>query len=185
MERAKTVRIGVKIGNPVDIANNFCDYFTNIGSNLASEISPTNSSPNDFLSRSLSVSISLQPLTVDELSNILKPFCVNKALAYDNISVQIIHQFLQNIVHPLVSIINLSLSTDVFPESFKIAKVIPVFKADDPTPFSNYRPISILPAFSKLLEKVMFNRLAEFLNLHNILCSKQFGFRNNRSTALA
>ena len=69
----------------------------------------------------------------------------------------------------------------MFPESLKIAKVIPVFKEDDPTLFSNYRPISILPAF----EKAMYNRLINFLNLYNILYSKQFGFRNNHSTALA
>ena len=98
---------------------------------------------------------------------------------------KIIHQSFQNIAQPLVTIINTLLSTGVFPESLKIAKVIPVFKADDPTLFSNYRPISILPAFSKLFEKVMYNRLINFLNLHNILYSKQFGFRNNRSTALA
>ena len=85
-----------------------------------------------------------------------------------------IHQSLQNIIQRFVSIINLSLSTDVFPVSLKIAKVIPVFKADDPTLFSNYRSISILPAFSKLFEKDMFNRQTEFLNLHNILYSKQF-----------
>ena len=91
----------------------------------------------------------------------------------------------QNIAQPLVTIISTSLSTFVFPESLKIAKLIPVFKADNPTLFSNYRPISILPAFSKLFEKVMYNRLINFLNLHNILYSKQFGFRNNRSTALA
>ena len=58
-------------------------------------------------------------------------------------------------------------------------------QADDPTLFSNYRPISILPAFSKLFEKVMYNPLINFLNLHNILYSKQFGSRNNHSTALA
>ena len=73
----------------------------------------------------------------------------------------------------------------MFPESLKIAKVIPVFKADDPTLFSNYRPISIPPAFSKLFEKVMYNRLINFLNLNNILYSKQFGSRNSHSTALA
>ena len=72
-----------------------------------------------------------------------------------------------------------------FLESLKIAKVIPALKAGDPTLFSYYRPISILPAFSKLFEKVMYNRLINFLNLHNILYSKQFGFRNNHSTALA
>ena len=64
----------------------------------------------------------------------------------------------------------------MFPESLKI---------DDATLFSNYWPISIHPAFSKLFEKVMFNRLTEFLNLHNILYSNQFGFRNYHSTALA
>ena len=55
---------GMEISNPTDIANNFCDYFTNIGPNLAKQIPSTNSSPKDFLSSSLSESISLQPLTV-------------------------------------------------------------------------------------------------------------------------
>ena len=151
----------VKISNPVDIANDFCDYFTKIRSNLSSKISPTNSSPNDFLCRSLSESILLQPLTVTVFSNIVKSFSVNKAPGHDNISMEVIHQSLKNIVQSLVSMINLLLSTGVFPESLKIAKVIRVFKADDPTLFSNYRPMSILRAFSKLFEKVMFNRLPE------------------------
>ena len=103
----------------------------------------------------------MQPLTVDELSDIVKSFNVNKAPGHDNISMKIIHQSLQNIVQPLVFISDLLLSTGVFPESLKIAKVIPVFKADDPTLFSYYRPMSILRAFSKLFEKVMFNRLTE------------------------
>ena len=89
---------------------------------------------------------------------------------------KIIHQSFQNIAQPLETIINTLLSTGVFPESLKIAKVIPVFKADDPTLFSNYRPISILPAFSKLFEKVMYNRLINFLNLH-IVCDPP---RDNR-----
>ena len=152
---------GVKISNPVDITNDFCDYFTNTGSNFSSKISPTNSSSNDFLCRSLFESISLQPLTVNILSNIVKSFSVNKAPGHDNISMKIIHQSLKNIVQPLVSIINLLLSTGVFPESLKIAKVNPVFKVDDAKLFSNYRPMSILRAFSKLFEKVMFNRLTE------------------------
>ena len=110
------------------------------------------------MSSSLSESISLQQLTVGELNNInVKSFNTNKAPGHDNISMKIIHQSFQNIAQHLVTIINISLSTGVFPESLKIAKVIPVFKADDPTLFSNYRPISILPAFSKLFEKVMYN----------------------------
>ena len=176
----------MEISNPTDIANNFCDYFTNIGPNLASKIPSTNSSLKDFLSSSLSESISLQPLMVGELNNIVKSFSANKAPGHDNISIKIIHQSFQNIAQPLVTIINTSLSTSVFPESLNIARVIPVFKADDPKLFSKYRPISIFPAFSKLFEKViLYNRLIHFLNLHNILYSKQFGFRNNHSTALA
>ena len=76
-----------------------------------------------------------------------------------NISMKIIHQSFQKIAQLLVTIINTSLSTSAFPESLKIAKVIPVFNAEDPTLFSNYGPISILPAFSKLFEKVIYNRL--------------------------
>ena len=74
-EKASFSKNGVIISNPVDIANNFCDYFTNIG---------PNSSPNDFLCRSLSESISLQPLTVDELSNIVKSFSHKMASGRDN-----------------------------------------------------------------------------------------------------
>ena len=156
-----------------------------ITSPISGQIPSTNSSPKDFLSSSLSESISLQPLTVSELNNIVKSFNANKAPGHDNISIKIIHQSFQKIAQPLVTIINTSLSTSAFPESLKIAKVIPVFKAGDPTLFSNYRPISILPAFSKLFEKVIYNRLINFLNLHNILYSTQFGFRNNHSSASA
>ena len=85
---------GVKISNPVDIAYDFCDYFTNIASNLSSKFSPTNSSSNNFLCRSLSESISLQPLTVNIFSNIVKSFSINKAPGHDNISMKIIHQSL-------------------------------------------------------------------------------------------
>ena len=88
---------------------------------------------------------------------LLKSFNANKAPGHDNISMKIVQQSFQNIAQPLVTIINTLLSKGVFPESLKIAKVIPVFKADDPILFSNHRPISILPAFSKLFEKVMYN----------------------------
>ena len=122
-------------------------------------------------------------MTVDELNNIVKSFSANKAPGHDNISMKTIYQSFRSIAQPLVTIINLSMFTGVFPESLKITKVIPVFKEDDPILFSNYRPRSILLAFSKLFEKVMYNRLIKFLNLNNIFYSKQFGFRNNHSTA--
>ena len=91
----------MEMSNPTDIANNFCDYITNIEPNLESKILATNSSPKDFFSSSLSESISLQRLTVGELNNIVKSFNANKAPGHDNISMKIIHQSFQNIAQPL------------------------------------------------------------------------------------
>ena len=71
------------------------------------------------------------------------------------------------------------------PDQLKIAKVIPIFKADDNKKFSNYRLISILPNFSKILERVVYARLIKYLTKHNILFDNQFGFRKNHSTFMA
>ena len=64
----------------------------------------------------------------------------------------------------------------------KIAKVIPIFKAGDNTLMNNYRPVSLLPAFSKLLERIMYNKLMGFFNSNNILHQHQYGFRTKHST---
>ena len=82
-------------------------------------------------------------------------------------------------------ICNLSLSSGVFPDDMKIAKVIPLFKAGDKCFFTNYRPISLLPQFSKVLEKLFSVRLLKFIDKCDILSECQYGFRSNRSTSLA
>ena len=66
------------------------------------------------------------------------------------------------ILKPLKHIFNNSLQKGVFPDSMKIARVIPIFKTGDAQTFSNYRPVSILPQFSKILEKIFHNRLMFF-----------------------
>jgi hypothetical protein len=68
------------------------------------------------------------------------------------------------------------------PSSFKIAKIIPVHKGGSQSCLNNYRPISLLSIFNKLLEKLMYNRLIDFLDKRNMLYEKQFGFRANHST---
>ena len=67
----------------------------------------------------------------------------------------------------------------------KIARVVPLFKTGDRSLFTNYRPVSILPSFSKFLEKVVYSRLYNYLCKLEILCDNQFGFRKNHSTSLA
>jgi hypothetical protein len=88
-------------------------------------------------------------------------------------------------MNPLLYTYNLSISTGIVPEKLKTAKVVPVYKKGDRSLASNYRPISLLSVFYKLLERLMYNRLMSFLTKHNVLYKYQFGFRTNYSTALA
>ena len=89
------------------------------------------------------------------------------------------------VCEPLTHIINLSIQHGIVPDEMKIARVMPIFKSDDQSLLTNYRPISVLPSFSKFFERVIYNRLMQYLMNFNILCSNQYGFRKNHSTALA
>ena len=79
-------------------------------------------------------------------------------------------------------IFNLSLAKGIFPDDLKIARVTPVFKAGNENEVRNYRPISVLPCFSKILERIMYNRLFKYLTTNEILYKKQFGFQEGHST---
>ena len=74
---------------------------------------------------------------------------------------------------PLTTIFNLSITTGAVPNEMKIARVIPLYKSGAHNVFTNYRPVSILPAFSKILEKIMYKRLLAFLDRHKILSDTQ------------
>ena len=79
-------------------------------------------------------------------------------------------------------IFNASFLTGIVPDRFKLARVIPVFKKGSQVSLSNYRPISLLSIFNKLLEKLVFNRLSNYLEKKELIYSKQFGFRSHHST---
>ena len=85
----------------------------------------------------------------------------------------------------LLSICNLSLSSGIFPDDMKIARVIPLYKAGEKDLFTNYRPVSLLPEFSKILENIYYSRLDKFVFKHDILWNSRYGFRQNMSTNLA
>ena len=88
----------------------------------------------------------------------------------------------QKVIEGLVIIFNKSFKEGHFPELLKIAKVIPVYKGDDLTNPINYRPISLLHVFDKLLEELMYNRLEPFFQKHNVFYKYQSGFRKNHAT---
>lgn len=97
----------------------------------------------------------------------------------------LIKKVIDSIINPLTYICNLSFTTGSFPQKMKIAKIIPLYKAGEKHHFTNYRPVSLLCQFSKILEKLYIVRLDNFINKHNILTDSQYGFRANRSTAMA
>ncbi len=173
---------GREISNPLEIGNHFCEYFSNIGPSLARTI-PTSSIPaRSYLSKAFLKSIFVKPVSENEIVQITKAFPSGKAMGYDNIPMSVIKLSIDLISKPLTHIINLSLLNGVVPFQMKIAKIIPLYKANDKTVFTNYRPVSILPAFSKILEKVFYNRLLSHINTNNILCANQYGFRKGHST---
>jgi len=124
------------------------------------------------------------PTDITEISYIIKSLN-DSAPGADDISSEIVKQSLQYIARPLTHIVNLSLEQGVFPDEMKVAKVIPLFKAGDKTCVNNFRPISLLPVFSKILEKSMAKRMLQFLTENNILHPHQFGFRPKHTTSMA
>jgi hypothetical protein len=174
-----------KITDPSTISRKFNQFFADIGPNLASGINSKRHKFSDFLSTPQDKSIFFSPVTCKEILDITDKFKNGKSTGFDDINSSVIKHISPFITKPLMHIFNCSIVTGIFPTSLKIAKVVPIFKKDDPHIFSNYRPISILPCFSKILERLIFNRLYNFLSANDILHDNQYGFRKNHSTDLA
>jgi len=177
---------GSKITEPVEIASKFNDFFTNIGPSLASKIPPPDNT--DFIKKtpaSLEHSIFLSPTTEQEVIDITSAIKSSNSCGFDGISSNLLKKIIGSIVTPLVHLFNISISTGTVPSHLKVAKVIPIFKSGDKYSFNNYRPISVLPAISKILEKLVYKRIYDFINKHNILTPDQFGFRPKHSTYMA
>ena len=176
---------GDTITDPLLVANSFCHFFSNVGPNLAIKITSHDLAFTNFLPDHVNESIVLNPTDVTEVQEIGRSLKSGNSMGYDNICALILKISIDVISSPLVEIINLSLSQGVFPDKLKIAKLIPVFNAGESKYFTNYRPISLLSNFSKIFERVMHNRILEFVHCMEILYSCHFGFRKGFSTALS
>lgn len=123
--------------------------------------------------------------TPTEIVELVSRFSNSKSTDHYWLSNYIIKQTIDVISEPLSFIINRCLSVGYFSSLLKISKVIPVYKQGDKTQFQSYRPVSIVPIFSKILESVMLNQLNLFFESNSLLTSSQFGFRQGRSTTSA
>ena len=174
------------ITNPTRIANTFNDYFCGIAKELCSKLPIINEKNYfDFLYDSSSSSFFLQPITSENVKDIIDGLDASKASDIFNFPIRAIKLVSHLINEPLSIIYNKSFTTGVFPDKLKLAKVIPLFKNGVRTLVKNYRPVSILPIFDKILEKLVNKQLVDFLEKNKILSNFQYGFQKNRSTSLA
>ena len=169
------------ITNIHSIAENFNKFFTEIGPNLANKIDPPRKHFHEYLKEYQTC----QPenvVSVNELKDAFFSLKINKSPGYDDISFNVVKKCFGVLYKPLLHIFNLSIQTGIFPDELKITSVTPIFKGGENWNLGNYRPIPILPCFSKIFERIMYNRLYKYLTDNNILYKKQFGFQTGHST---
>ena len=123
-----------------------------------------------------------EPITEHEIITKIDQLKSNKGAGHDEFNTKLIQTIKLEISKPLTHIFNLTFSSGLIPDSLKIALVTPTYIANENFLFENYRPISVLTCFSKLLERLMYKRFISFINKQRILSKHQFGFRKNHST---
>ena len=176
---------GIECTDPLTMAEALNKFFTSAASLIVDQITPTDRPPDPAAEPELHhplFSFVNAPVTRSEIADVIKLLKDKKTQDYCGISVNFLKSISDQLQIPLQHIINLSLETSIVPSQMKIAKVIPLFKNGDPLSMDNYRPISLLSSFSKILEKIVANRLCSYLERYNLLSSSQFGFRTGHST---
>ena len=175
-----------KFAKPQDICDKLNEYFCSVGANLIHSLKPCDQRDFEkYCPHPSKDSMFCSPVLPDEVAKIIQKFPNSKAPGQDNIGAKILKEISNQLVMPLAYLFNLSFTTGEVPEQLKIAKVIPVYKKGERNLPENYRPISLLSIFDKIMEKLMYARLSNFLENNKVLYKYQFGFRKNHSTSQA
>ena len=167
------------------IANGFCTYFTNVVEKLLSSIPPLNwnqLSTEACLNNSSQSLFSLKPVSAAFVHCQLRLLNTSTGTGLDGIPARLLKDAAPSISALLTAIINLSISSAVLPEEWKKAKVVPLYKDGDKKCMDNYRPISVLPVASKILERAVQIQLLQHLDKSSQLSPFQCGFRKSHST---
>ncbi|XP_065683423.1 uncharacterized protein LOC136096171 [Hydra vulgaris] len=151
----------IEYKNKKDISEIFNHFFVNTGLNLPSKIKGSETSFQNYFN-DFDSSLPDSNLTFDELETAIKSIKKNKAPGIDDISGNVVLYIFSVIRKPIFNIFSSSIKNGIVPDKLKIAKIVPIFKGGGTSAISSYRPISILPIFSKLLERTIYNRLYKF-----------------------
>ena len=120
---------------------------------------------------------------IDDVKKVIRKLDASKSCGLDKIPANILKDCNEIIAPYLTYIYNCSISTAIFPDDWKMARVSPIFKAGTKEDCGNYRPISILSTVAKMFEKLICNQLNKYLVDQNVLTKYQSGFREGRSTS--
>ena len=178
----KIVKDNHEITNSRDICQAFNDYFLNIGKNLAETIPSTNTTPCSIMGESVRNSFFMYAITRQEIEMEISKLNSSKATGPFSVPIDLLKLASSSLSIPPEIIYNMSFSTGLVPDQFKIANVIPIYKSGSEIILNNNRPTSLLSIFNKILEKLVYTRLLSFIDSHKLLYNKQFGFRSKRST---
>ena len=159
------------------------EYFSTVGENYANKIPTANKTIESYLGKiPINInSIYLSPTDKNEIMKLIGKLENKHSSGYDKISNIILKRIQTSIATPLEIIFNKSLEFGIFPQKMKIADIFPLFKNKERNLCTNYRPISLLITVSKLLEKIVYNRVYSLLITTNQFFTSQYGFRTNHS----
>ena len=149
---------------------------------MSNDIPQANRSYRSYLNKVIHSKFDFSQTNNEEMSKIIDKFLPKTSSGIDGISMKLIKRIKHLITDSLTLIINQSLNTGIFPENLKSAKVLPLFKKGDSSTMGNYRPISLLPAISKIFERVVFCQLYDYFDREKIFFISQYGFRKRHST---
>ena len=175
---------GCVIDDSKAIADYFNEYFTNIGPTLGNKMKCIGLNPIDNMGAKTPASMFLTPVHNNELLDAFNQL-KNTSAGYDDIKPIVLQSLKVELLHPVLHLVNLSFKQGIFPDSLKIACISPIHKQGQVNFVENYRPVSVLCSLSKIFERIMCNRLLNFIDSFNILYKNQYGFRKGYSTDLA
>jgi hypothetical protein len=170
------------ITDPELISDEFNKFFSNIGVAISNTVEPTEKDPMSYLNYRANTELHLGVFSQADFINIVNNFQPKDSNDYYGISNKLIKFIKFEIATPLTHIFNISFGTGKFPSKLKISRTVPIFKAGARTDCDNYRPISLLCAFSKILEKAVAIRLVNHLRENQLLNINQYGFQEKVST---
>ncbi len=174
---------GTLLSEPKVVANHFNSFFTKIGKGISNSIPHVQKQPEDYIQYDhVFPNLNLTNTTPEHVKKVIKSLASKTSCYVQGISTKMVKFVGNAIAIPLSHIFNLSLSSGKFPTPLKQCRVIPIFKNGDSEECDNYRPISLLSSISKVLEKIVAEKLTHHLIENDLLYPHQYGFLPNRST---